>query len=111
MSRHDAQQDPRAAFGLPAPLLPVAESSDADTEQGGEFGLAQPVALPQAAHVRLVEAKLAGSRFLAAQNRAPLTNARQQLVEKLLLHGYSPSTTLRNASRCFAVRSDRSAFA
>src|SRR5215213_5724981 len=99
MLLHDLEEDPSTAFRSPAPLFPVPESPYADAHHGSESGLAQAMLLSQTADIGFFKVKNAGGLPVTSEDLSPFTHAVQQFGERLLLHGYSFSTSRRRASR------------
>jgi hypothetical protein len=110
MPGNDSEKNPCAALGLPAALLPIAQSTRADAHERREPRLTQTIPLANCPHVRLPDLK--GARRLATtpKDRPAFPYALPKLLEKIFLHRYSVSTIRRKALFWAAVKSTRSFF-
>lgn len=111
MPGHDPQEDPCAAFRLPATLLPVPQRTSADAHEGREPRLAKTVSFANSPHVWLSDLKRTRSLATATKDRGAFAHALPKLLEKLGFHLCSISTICRSALFCAAVRSACSLFA
>src|SRR4051794_15128496 len=84
--RSDFQQCSGRAMRMPSTLLPISQSSHADTEHECELVLRFLELFPDCLNIFWSEGELATRLCFASQNTPALTNAFQQLLETLSFH-------------------------
>src|SRR5436190_1593648 len=92
MAGSHLEQNAGRSLWAAAALLPVPQRGRADAQHRGKFLLRQPIPRANDLDLRPSEVERPRGRLLPAEDGSPFADAGNQIIEEIVVHGYSSRT-------------------